>query len=206
MIGAASRDRTVIWLEQRTEHCADAPMMRITSTVVLMALVNSLFLAGCASVRGPARLARLQETPAAELAIQSWESVAFIPVVSSVEVEMTTGETLNGRFRSADEREFVLEQDGSLRRVPRAEIQRVVLYQGRHAGTGAWWGLGIGTVLGLVFVFGVDGGYSVFDSAGLAVMSGAAFSGTGAGIGALLGSIFRNRTVIYETPVPGATN
>ena len=181
-------------------------MMRITSTVVLMALVNCMFLTGCASVRAPARLARLQEAPAVEPAIQSWDSVAFIPVVSSVEVELTTGETLNGRFRSADEREFVLEQDGSLRRVPRAEIQRVVLYQGRHAGTGAWWGLGIGTVLGLVFVFGVDGGYSAFDSAGLAVMSGAAFSGTGAGIGALLGSIFRNRTVIYETPVPGATN
>ena len=81
-----------------------------------MALVNSIFLAGCVSSRGPSRLARLQETPAVEPAIQSWESVAFIPVVSSVEVEMTTGETLNGRFRSADERELVLDQDGSLRR------------------------------------------------------------------------------------------
>ena len=30
-------------------------------------------------------LARLQETPADEPAIQSWESVAFIPVLSSVE-------------------------------------------------------------------------------------------------------------------------
>ena len=97
-----------------------------------MALVNSMFLAGCASVRGPSRLARLQEASAVEPAIQSWESVAFIPVLSSVEVDLTTGETLSGRFRSADDREFVLEQDGLLRRVPRAEIQRVVLYQGRH--------------------------------------------------------------------------
>ena len=123
--------------------------MRIVSIVVLMALVNSLFLAGCASVRGPARLARLQEAPAVEPANQSWESVAFIPVVSSVAVDLTTGETINGRFRSADDRELVLDQDGTLRRLPRAEIRRVILYQGRHAGRGALWGLGIGAGIGI---------------------------------------------------------
>ena len=71
-----------------------------------------------------------QEAPTVEPATQSWESVAFIPVVSSVEVNLTTGETITGRFRSADERELVLEQDGLLRRVSRAEIRRVILYQG----------------------------------------------------------------------------
>ena len=116
--------------------------------MVLMALVNSLFLAGCASVRGPARLARLQETPTAEPANQSWDSLALIPVLSFVGVDMTTGETINGRFHSADDRELILDQDGTLRRVPRAEIQRVILYQGRHAGRGSLWGLGIGAGTG----------------------------------------------------------
>ena len=71
---------------------------------------------------------------------QSWESVAFIPVVSSVEVDLATGETITGKFRSADERELVLEQDGLLRRVSRTENRRVILYQGRHTGRGTLWG------------------------------------------------------------------
>ena len=44
-----------------------------------------------------------QEAPTVEPATQSWKSVAFIPVVSSVEVDLTTGETITGKFRSADE-------------------------------------------------------------------------------------------------------
>ena len=71
-----------------------------------------------------------QEAPTVEPATQSWKSVAFIPVVSSVEVDLTTGETITGKFRSVDERELVLEQDGLLRQVSRAEIRRVFLYKG----------------------------------------------------------------------------
>ena len=176
--------------------------MRIVSTVVLMALVNSLFLAGCASVRGPTRLARLQEAPAVEPANQSWESVAFIPVLSSVEVDLTTGETTNGRFRSADDQELVLEQDGLLRRVPRAEIQRVVLYQGRHTGRGTLWGLGIGTGIGIAVDAKTGGGYDF----GERFLFTLIFVGVGTGIGALIGTLVPEWTVIYEMPVPGATN
>ena len=179
--------------------------MRIVSTVVLMALVNSLFLTGCASVRGPARLAPLQEAPAVEPAIQSWESVTFIPVVSSVEVDLTTGETLSGRFRSADDGELVLEQDGSLRRVPRAEIRRVILYQGRHAGRGSLWGLGIGAGTG--FATGLS--LSLLDSdvsnRFIFVLT-ATIAALGTGIGALIGTLVPEWTVIYETPASGATN
>ena len=176
--------------------------MRIVSTVVLMALVNSLFLAGCASVRGPTRLARLQEAPAVEPANQWWESVAFIPVLSSVEVDLTTGETTNGRFRSADDQELVLEQDGLLRRVPRAEIQRVVLYQGRHTGRGTLWGLGIGTGIGIVVDAKTGGGYDF----GERFLFTLIFVGLGTGIGALIGTLVPEWTVIYEMPVPGTTN
>ena len=197
---------TLFFVRRSARRYYSGFILRTISTVVLMALINSIFLTGCASVRGPTRLARLQETPAVEAANQLWNSVAFIPVLSSVEVDLTTGETLNGRFRSVDEQTLVLEQDGDLRSVPRAEIRRVLLDRGRHTGTGAWWGLGIGAVAGLVFVLGVDGGVRSFDYAALAVMSEAAVAGTGAGIGALIGSIFRNWTVIYETPVSGATN
>ena len=118
---------------------------------------------------------------------------------------MTTGETLNGRFRSADERELVLDQDGSLRRLPRAEIRRVILYQGRHAGCGSLWGLGIGAGTG--FATGLS--LSLLDSdvsnRFIFVLT-ATMAALGTGIGALIGFLYRDRPVIYETPVPGATN
>jgi hypothetical protein len=136
-----------------------------------------------------------QEAPTVEPATQSWESVAFIPVVSSVEVDLTTGETITGRFRSADEREFVLEQDGLLRRVSRAEIRRVVLYQGRHTGRGALWGLGIGAASGLTV------GIRLRPASDPVVLPVTLFlSGVGAAIGALLGTLVRKRAVIYEVP------
>ena len=137
-----------------------------------------------------------EAAPTVESATQSWESVAFISVVSSVEVNLTAGETITGRFRSADERELVLEQDGLLRRVSRAEIQRVILYQGRHAGRGALWGLGIGAVTGL-FV-GINERPKSSDAVVLPVTL--VLSGLGLGIGALLGTLVRERAVIYEMP------
>ena len=136
-----------------------------------------------------------QEAPTVEPATQSWKSVAFIPVVSSVEVDLTTGETITGKFRSADERELVLEQDGLLRRVSRAEIRRVVLYQGRHAGRGALWGLGIGASTGLVagIMLRCCGDPVVVPvTLSVAVL--------GLGMGALLGTLVRKRAVIYEVP------
>ena len=136
-----------------------------------------------------------QEAPTVEPATQSWKSVAFIPVVSSVEVDLTTGETITGKFRSADERELVLEQDRLLRRVSRAEIRRVVLYQGRHSGRGALWGLGIGAASGLV-----AGIMTRCCGDPVVVPVTLAFSGLGAGIGALLGTLVRKRAVIYEVP------
>ena len=137
-----------------------------------------------------------QEAPTVEPATQSWKSVAFIPVVSSVEVDLTTGETITGKFRSADEREFVLEQDGLLRRVSRAEIRRVVLYQGRHTGRGALWGLGIGAATGL----GVGIAERPNSSDPVVLPVTLILSGFGLGMGALLGTLVRKRAVIYEVP------
>ena len=137
-----------------------------------------------------------QEAPTVEPATQSWKSVAFIPVVSSVEVDLTTGETITGKFRSADEREFVLEQDGLLRRVSRAEIRRVVLYQGRHTGRGALWGLGIGAASGLTV--GIAERSNSSDPVVLPVTL--ILSVFGLGMGALLGTLVRKRAVIYEVP------
>ena len=136
------------------------------------------------------------QNPTAKPATQSWKSVAFIPVVSSVEIGLTTGETITGRFRSADERELVLEQDGLLRQVPRAEIRRVILYKGRHAGRGALWGLGIGTGTGLAVDAATGPGYDF----GERFLFTLIFVGLGSGIGALLGTLVRERAVIYEVP------
>ena len=133
--------------------------------------------------------------PTVEPAAQLWESVAFIPVVSSVEVDLTTGETITGKFRSADERELVLEQDGLLRRVSRTEIRRVILYQGRHTGRGTLWGLGIGTATGIVT------GISLRPASDPVVIPVTlTLAGVGAAIGALLGTLVRKRAVIYEIP------
>ena len=137
-----------------------------------------------------------QEAPTVEPATQSWESVAFIPVVSSVEVDLTTGETINGRFRSADEQALVLEQDGLLRRLPRAEVRRVILYQGRHAGRGSLWGLGIGTGIGIAVDAATGPGYDFGERFLFTLL----FVGLGTGIGALVGTLVRKRAVIYEVP------
>ena len=128
-----------------------------------------------------------EAAPTVESATQSWESVAFIPVVSSVEVNLTAGETITGRFRSADERELVLEQDGLLR--------RVILSKGRHAGRGALWGLGIGAASGLVTGIAMRPA-----SDPVVIPVTLLLSGLGAGIGALLGTLVRERAVIYEVP------
>ena len=177
-------------------------VLRTISTVVLMALVNSLFLAGCASVRGPARLARLQEAPAVELAIQSWESVVAIPLDSPLEVNLDSEGRIRGRFRSADEQTLVLEYDGGSRSVPRAEIRRVILDRGSHVRTGALWGLGIGSGIG-VAVF-ADPDADLVPSA--VILFSLGIGGIGAGIGALIGALSQDRNVIYELPVPGTTN
>ena len=168
--------------------------------MVLMALVNSMFLTGCASVRGPSRLARLQEAPAVEPANQSWDAVVAVPVGSSLQVDLRTGDSIEGRFDSADDQELVLEQEGPLHRVPRAEIRRVAIIRGTDAGTGALWGLGIGGVI--MFLAANDDDFTVGGRFLWALVGG----GIGAGIGALIGTASRDRTVIYEAPVSGATN
>ena len=165
-----------------------------------MALVNSLFLAGCTSVRGPARLARLQEAPAVEPAIQSWNVVMAMPFDSPPEVDLEPEGRIRGRFRYADEQTLVLEYDGGSRSIPRAEIRRVSLDQGRYADEGALWGLGIGGVI--MFLAANDDDFTVGGRFLWALIGG----GIGTGIGALIGAASRDRTVIYEAPVPGATN
>ena len=106
-----------------------------------------------------------------------------------------TGETITGKFRSADERELVLEQDGFLRRVSRAEIQRVILYKGRQAGRGALLGLGIGAASGL------GAGIASRPASDPVVLPVTLFfSALGAAIGALVGTLVRERAVIYEAP------
>ena len=150
--------------------------------MVLTALVNSMFLAGCASVRGPARLARLQETPTVESANSSWNAVVAIPLDSPLELNLDSGERMRGRFRVADGQTLVLEYDGGIHSVPRTEIQRVIINRGRHAGGGAFWGLGIGAASGLIVGTALR---CCGDPVVLPVTL--ILSGVGSGIGALIG-------------------
>ena len=163
--------------------------MKKSRTAVIVLIL--IFSTGCASLRSPVQLGTSAGTPAT----QSWESVAFIPVVSSVTVDLTTGETITGRFRSADERELVLEQNRLLRRLPRTEIRWVILYQGRHTGRGTLWGLAIGAGSGLA------AGIKNRPASDPVVLPDTLLgSGLGAAGGALVGTLVRERAVIYEVP------
>ena len=73
-----------------------------------MALISSMFLAGCASMR---EVVRLQQ-PVVEGANSSWNPVMTIPLDSSLEVHLESDERIRGRFRSADEQTLILEDGG----------------------------------------------------------------------------------------------
>ena len=172
--------------------------MRILNLMVLTALINGTFLTGCAPSR--ARMRFSPDTSAQNVDL-SWSLVAAIPLDSPLEVDLEPGGRIRGRFRSADGQTLLLEQDGVIGSVPRAEIRRVVINRGNHAGDGALWGLGIGAATGLVV--GVSS-RCCGDSVVLPVTL--LLSGVGSGFGALFGVFFNDRTVIYETPVSGTTN
>ena len=197
------RDAIARWSRSGDQAVPEVPgaTMRIVTLIVLTALINCIFLTGCASVRGPARLARLQETPAVEPASQSWDAVVAIPLDSPLEVDLDSGDRMRGRFRVADEQTLALEYDGGIRSVPRTKIQRVVINRGRHAGNGAFWGLGIGAASGLIVGTALR---CCGDPVVLPVTL--ILSGVGSGIGALVGVFYRDRIAIYEAPVPGTTN
>ncbi len=171
--------------------------MRILTLMVLTALINGTFLTGCAPSRAQMRFPPVTSAQSVDLL---WSLVAAIPLDSPLDVDLEPEGRIRGRFRLADERTLLLEQDGAIRSVPRAEIRRVLLDRGRHADDGALWGFGTGTAIGLstsIPANGSDAGrdFMVFWTAMLA--------GIGAGIGALIGVFFKDRTVIYEAPVSG---
>ena len=172
--------------------------MRMLTLMVLTALINGTFLTGCAPSRAGMRFSPDTSAQSANLL---WSFVTTIPLDSPLEVDLDPGGRIRGRFRSADGQTLVLEQDGVIGSVPRAEIRRVVINGGRHGGDGALWGLGIGAATGLVV--GVKS-RCCGDPVVLPVTL--LLSGVGSGFGALFGVFFKDRTVIYETPVSGTTN
>ena len=174
--------------------------MRILTLMVLTALINGTFLTGCAPSRAGMRFPPDTSAQSVDLL---WSLVAAIPLDSPLDVDLDPAGRIRGRFRSADDRTLVLEQDGVIGSVPRAEIRRVVINRGSHGGDGALWGLGIGAATGLSTSISADGSDAGGD---FVVFWTAMLAGVGSGIGALIGAFSKDRTVIYETPVSGTTN
>ena len=176
------------------------PIMRIVILVALPALIGSSLVTGCASSRTQINFPPDPSTQSADLL---WNAVLAIPVGSSLQVDFRTGEnSIEDQFRSADKQTLVLGQDGRIRSVPRVEIRRVLLDRGAHTKKTALWGLVIGAVTGLatssLLVANAD--YPV-DGEGVVVAVDTSLLGLlGAGIGGGIGSIYRDRTIIYETP------
>ena len=181
------------------------PWALLSYLLVLIALINGTFLTGCAGLRLQ-HPARFQPSTFNQRADLLWSAVVAIPSDSTLDVYLDSGDSIYGRFRSADEQTLILVQGGNTRSVPRAEIRRVLLHRGNHAKKGALWGLAIGAA-----TFVIDGarrggeGYDLTVPVGY-LMVGSIFGGIGAGAGALIGLAFPNRAVIYEAPVSGATN
>ena len=169
--------------------------MRIVTLLLLTALINGTFLTGCAGLRVQHHT-RFQPTTLNQSTDPLWESVFAVLAGSSLHVELRTGDRIRGRFRSADEQTLILVQGRDIRSVPRAEIFRVLLDRGSHAKRGALIGLGSGAATAVIFC-GQD-----CDGAGF--LFGSMFGGIGAGAGALIGSVFPKRELIYEAPVSGA--
>ena len=191
-------------LEQRTDFngSGGGPTMRILTVMVLTALLNSTLLTGCAPSRA---LMRFPPDTSAESVDLLWNAVLAVPAGSSLDVDLRTGDSIQGRFRSANDQTLILVFDGGSRSVPRAEIRRVLLDRGNHAKKGALRGLGIGAVTGLATsslqVAKAD--YPV-DGEGIVIgVETSLFGLIGTGIGALIGVFSNDRTVIYETPVSG---
>ena len=177
----------------------------LSCLLLLTALINSTFLTGCAGLRLQ-HPARFQPAILNQSADPLWEAVAAIPSDSILDVYLGSGDSIYGRFRSADEQTLILVEGRDVRSVPRTEILRVLLHRGNYAKKGAWWGLAGG-----IATFVIDGarrggeGYDLTVPVGY-LMVGSIFGGIGAGAGALIGLAFPNREIIYEAPVSGATN
>ena len=173
------------------------PWALLSYLLVLIALINGTFLTGCAGLRLQ-HPARFQPSTFNQRADLLWGAVVAIPSDSTLDVYLDSGDSIYGRFRSADEQTLILVQGRNARSVPRAEIRRVLLHRGNHAKKGALWGLGIGamTVFPIVLSSHEPG---FFRAAPI-------FGSIGAAAGALIGLTFPNRAVIYEAPVSGATN
>ena len=176
----------------------------LSCLLLLTALINGTFLTGCAGLRLQ-HPARFQPSTFNQRADPLWEAVVAIPSDSILDVYLDSGDSIYGRFRSADEQTLILVEGRDVRSVPRAEIRRVLLHRGNHAKKGAVLGLIIGVVtLGIDSARRGGEGYDLTPLGGL--MVGSIFGGIGAGAGALLGAAFPNREIIYEAPVSGATN
>ena len=177
------------------------PLALLSCMLVLTALINGTFLTGCAGLRLH-RPARFQPTTLNQRADPLWEAVVAIPSDSILDVYLDSGDSIRGRFRSADQQTLVLVEGRNTRSVPRAEIRRVLLVRGNYAKKGALIGLPIGAATAVILCGEQDcdlsplGGFIV----------GSIFGGIGAGAGALLGAAFPKREVIYEAPISGATN
>ncbi len=112
--------------------------------LVLTVLIHGTVLTGCAGMRLQ-RQARFQPAAMNQNADPLWDAVLAVPADSPLHVELRNGDTIRGGFRSADQQTLVLVVgSGQNRSVPRAEILRVLLVRGSHAGRGALLGLGIG--------------------------------------------------------------
>ena len=176
--------------------------MRILNLMVLTALINSTLLTGCAPSRA---LMRFPPDTSAQSVDLLWNAVLAVPAGSSLQVDLRTGDSIQGRFRSANDQTLILVYDGGSRSVPRVEIRRVLLDRGNHAKKGALRGLGIGAVAGLA-TSGLQVATADYPVDGEGIVVGvmtSLFGLIGTGIGALIGVISNDRTVIYETPDSG---
>jgi hypothetical protein len=118
-----------------------------------------------------------------------------------IRVITRSGESTTGRLVRVFPSAIHLLSDGITREVPLADVT-VVRRNGDSLWNGIAWGGGIAGALFLGYNGDCDTCYSALE---LALFRGA-MAGAGAGVGALIDLIVRDKRVLYQTPSTGAAS
>ena len=174
--------------------------MRVSRTFITSAVVLATsFLSACIALPVGSRVPTTRPVPPSQTSIPAGSSPVinhdFVKLSRTIpdaalEVATTDGRLLIGRFASADDNGLTLKIDFRLETIKRDDIAHVSGYESR-VGPYAFAGASFGLLGGLLVVTNNPPGYGIRVSA---MAAGAALGAIG---GALTGTQYRHRAVIY---------
>ena len=132
----------------------------------------------------------------------TWEAVKAIPPGENLEVKLKTGKTVKGTLTSVTDTGVNLGRGSDAVSIGRDEVRRVFHAIKESSGKPALVGAAVGAAIG-AGILPIEAAVDGHTGSTRGLLGAAAFLGlVGAGAGALVGSIFRNRkklVLIYES-------